>query len=120
MLFHLIGKLYENTSLLIATNLAFADWLQMFGDAKMTVPVRRMISLVPNSSPVKSTISARHTCFCVALRSLTRARKRRRSDRFIVMEIPSRMRQTRIRRFPWESLLGFKCQVLSTRAVRKL
>jgi DNA replication protein DnaC len=26
LLFHLIGKLYENTSLLITTNLAFADW----------------------------------------------------------------------------------------------
>ena len=28
-----------------------------------------------------------------------------------VMEIPVRMRQTRMRRIRWESSLGFKCQI---------
>jgi DNA replication protein DnaC len=36
LLFHLISQLYETTSLIIAINLSFAEWVGVFGDANMT------------------------------------------------------------------------------------
>src|ERR1700674_1132938 len=64
------------------------------------LPVRRMISLVPTPSALNRTISARQTCLCGVLRSRASAFRRRRSEGLRVMEIPVRMRQTRMHSGP--------------------